>query len=119
MAFRGILVDRARRVDRRRGYRNPELGESEFVVQVGDWYKARLISPQSQESRGANEAAKETISAELLVEKEMTLEINDRIEVDSNELGNDTWVVIGAPDQLRKKRSILGQSVQIRKVTNL
>jgi hypothetical protein len=119
MAYLGALVDRARRVERRVGHRDPVLGESEFIEQPGEWYKARLVTPESSESRSEESAARENIQAELLMTKDMTLNIDDRVEVDSKELGRDIWIVVGQPKALRKKRTVLGQSVGLRKVKTL
>jgi len=119
MSYQGILVDKARKVERRVGHRNTTLGESEFVEQVGEWNKVRLVTPNSSESRSDNTAAQESIQAELLMLPDFDLSINDRVEVDSRELGRYIWIVQGEPNAMRKKRSVLGKTVALKRVSNL
>jgi len=120
MSFQGILVDRARRVHRLVGHRNAELGESEQVVQYGDWYKVRISVPESTEEHPVNEAVENRLKAELLMPKDFALDINDRIEVESKELEiSGIWLLEGQPAWIRKKRSVLGKRANVVKVTTI
>lgn len=117
MSFQSALVDRARRVHRLVGYRDEALGESEFVTQYDEWYKCRLNPPDSSEDHGVNEAVSYKIRAEILIPKEMELDFNDRIEIDSKQLGRAIWLIEAQPQYLRRKRSIIGKTATVIKVT--
>lgn len=119
MSFQSALVDRARRVHRLVGYRNPDLGESDQVVQYDDWFKCRLNPPDSSEDHPANEAVQYKIRAEILIPKNMDLDLNDRIEIESQELGTAIWIIEAQPKLLRRKRSIIGKSATVIKVTTI
>ncbi len=119
MSFLSALVDRGRKVESRVGHRDPALGESEQVVQYGQWYKVRLNPPDATETRGANEAAEERLQVEILLPKDFDLRANDRIEIESAELGTSVWIVVGQPQLLRRKRSVIGKTASVLQVSNL
>lgn len=119
MSFLSALVDRGRKVETRIGHRDPNLGESETIVQRGEWYKVRLNPPDSQENRPANEAAEHRLQTEILLPKDFDLNLNDRIEIDSAQLGRATWIVTAQPQFLRRKRSVIGQTATVLKVEDV
>ena len=119
MSFQSALVDRARRVHRLVGYRNPNLGESEQVVQYGEWGKCRLNPPDSNENRSASEAVKNRITAEILLPKDFDLDLNDRLEIESQELGTTVWIVENQPQLLRRKRSIIGKTATVVQIVDM
>lgn len=120
MSFQGVLVDRARRVQRLVGHRSSTLGESEQVVQYGEWYKVRLSPPTSTEEHSANEAAEDKMRADLLMPKDFVLNLNDRVEIESLDMDiAGIWLIVGQPTLLRKKRTVLGKSAVVLKVTSI
>jgi hypothetical protein len=119
MSFQSALVDRARRVHRLVGHRNPELGESEQVVQYGEWGKCRLNPPDANEGRAATEAIKSRITAEILLPKNFELDLNDRLEIQSKELGTSIWIVQDQPKFLRRKRSVIGKTATVLQIVDM
>ena len=120
MSFQGILVDRARRVHRLVGHRNEALGESEQVLQDGEWYKVRLSPPESTEDHPTNEAVQYRVRADLLMPKDFELDLNDRIEIESSDMNiSGIWMIVAQPTLLRKKRTVMGKSAAVLKVTTI
>lgn len=119
MSFLSALVDRGRKVESRMGHRDANLGESEVIIQHGPWYKVRLNPPDSQESRPANEAAEHRLQTEILLPKDFDINLNDRIEIESKELGTNTWIIVAQPQYLRRKRSVIGQTATVLKVEDV
>jgi hypothetical protein len=119
MSFQSALVDRGRKIETRIGHRDPALGESETLVQPGQWYKIRLNPPDSAEDRSGNEATKHQLRAEILVPKDFDLALSDRLEIESKELGRAIWIVDGDPKILRRKRTAIGKSATVIRVSNI
>jgi len=46
----------------------------------------------------------------------ISLSPNDRVEVESVQLGNNVWLVTGDPKPIRKKRSLLGFRAELKRV---
>jgi hypothetical protein len=96
------------------------LGESEQVVQTGEWYKVRITPPDSSETRSNNEAAQNREQAQMLMPVEFELDYNDRVEIDSKEMGlHGIWIVVDQPTYIRKKRVVIGKSVNIVRTANV
>lgn len=120
MSLRSTFVDRARRVHRVVGYRDPVLGESEQLVQYGDWYKVRLAPPDSTENHPENEAVQYRMQAELIMPVDFELDLNDRIEIESKELNaSGIWLIVAQPKYIRKKRAVIGKTCAVLKVTTM
>ena len=116
MSFLGVLMDRARKIERRKGMQNPELGESEFYQQFGDWHKVRLNPPENSESRVDSAGARNVSSSSIMTGPDFDLSHEDRVEIDSKELGTGVWTVIGEPTLIRKKRTLLGKTYRVQQV---
>lgn len=118
MSYRSVLVDKARRISYTRGTRN-NLGESDKITTYGKYFTARLVPAGSSESRSANRSSRETKETQLLYSTTGMLTINDNVEVVSKELGTAIWIVIGEPTPIRKKRTLIGYSATIRRVSDV
>ena len=116
MSFLGVLMDRARKIERRKGMQNPELGESEFYQQFGDWYKVRLLPPDHTEARSDNAGARNIANSSIMTGPEFDLSHEDRVEIDSKELGTGVWTVVGEPTLIRKKRTLMGKQYRVQQV---
>lgn len=122
MALTAALVDRARPVERRRSGRRVE-GRTVFGEARGAWFKARLELPQAPEGAEAPTGVRPVVTAPTLMYgvrdsdgQPVELTNQKRVEVDSKELGRATWDVVGDPQPIRKKRTLLGWQAQLRRV---
>lgn len=116
MSFVGVLMDRARKIERRKGMQNPELGESEFYQQFGDWYKVRLNPPENSENRVESGGSRIQANSTIMTTPDFDLSHSDRVEIDSKELGTGVWTVVGEPTLIRKKRTLLGKTYTVQQV---
>jgi len=116
MSFVGVLLDRARKIERRKGMQNPELGESEFYQQFGDWYKVRLNPPENGESRIESAGSRLTSTSTIMTTPDFDLSHDDRVEIDSKEMGTGVWTVVGEPTLIRKKRTVMGKTYNVQQV---
>lgn len=95
---------------------NPELGESEFYQQFGDWYKVRLNPPENGESRVESSGSRITSNSTIMTTPDFDLRHDDRVEIDSKELGTGVWTVVGDPFLIRKKRVVMGKTYNVQQV---
>jgi hypothetical protein len=112
VGLRRALVDRARvietvstgaKVDGRKVSRPVE----------GPWFPARLTLRESpeQSARGRTRVAKRPeLLADYVAEDgtRVELEADQRVEVDSADLGRGTWQVDGSPEFMRRRRGPVG-----------
>lgn len=121
MGLTGVLVDRARLVERVPAGRKVE-GSTIYSQVSGEWFKARLTLEQATEVTGTA-GGRQVSSTPLLllgikdVAGDPILITNeDRVEVDSKELGRDLWDITADPEPLRKKRRLIGWQAPLRRV---
>jgi hypothetical protein len=113
-----VLVDRGRAV-RRVPAGPPVEGTTEFAIEYGEWKRVRIRAdaPGGEGSTGATyrSDAQPTLLY-LSGERSLGLRAEDRVEVDSPELGRRVWEVVGDPKPMRKKRRVLAFRAQLRLV---
>lgn len=122
MALGTALVDRARVVWREPA--GPRVdGRTPFEDVHGEWFKARLTVPSTTESADPAGARRRVPVAPTLMYGVRDLaggpvevNSNQRVEVDSPQLGRDVWDVVSEPEPMRKRRTIIGWIATIRRV---
>lgn len=123
MGFGSALVDRARIM--RPGASTLKLeGRTQFAeIEPGTWFDCRLTLPTSPESLGPGSAYKRVVRAPTLLYAtedengdEFTLDPQDYIEVESEDLGTETWQVTAAPEPLRRKTGIIGYQTTLKRI---
>ena len=120
MGLQSVLVDRARPLRKVVGAERVE-GTTVVSAQTGEWFRARLTLPEATEQ--AQNGRKVTMpSPSLLYSLRdvsgnlIELAAQDRVEVESVQLGNYVWQVTGDPKPIRKKRTLLGYRAQLKRV---
>jgi hypothetical protein len=122
MGLNVALVDRARLVTKRQAGRVVD-GETLYADVYGTWFKCRL--ELGREGQSLDEATGERIvhrSPNLmhgfhdLVGEPVELNVEDRLEVHSRQLGDELWDVASAPQPMRKKRRVIGWEVTLSRV---
>ena len=120
MGLQSVLVDRARPLRKVVGSQRVE-GTTVVEAQTGDWFRARLTLPEAAEQ--TQNGRKVTMpSPSLLYSLKDTegnpieLAAQDRVEVESVQLGSHVWQVTGDPKPIRKKRTLLGYRAQLKRV---
>lgn len=119
MGLRAALVDRAYRV--RKGATSKRVeGSTIFTAQESEAIKARLSIQQAGERTEDGRVLTEP-QPTLIIYKRDTLgeeldwKATDRIRVESRELGTHEYEVSGDPQPMRKKRSIIGWTLTLRR----
>jgi hypothetical protein len=122
MSLRAIMVDRARVVRREKSGAKVE-GSSAFGDVKSEWIRARLdvqsrdrTSSQAAGGRPATESAQLILPMRDLAGGLVDVTADDRVEVKSRELGEHTFVVDGDPLPLRKRRTMIGYTLRLRRV---
>ena len=122
MAVGSVLVDRARPLYREQSAAKVE-GTSQQPFVSGEWFKARLTIPQSTEVQepGAGRRRVEVRPTLMFAKRDVTgepvkLTVEDRIEVDSKQLGRAVYLLDGDPEPVRKRRTINHYEVTIRRI---
>jgi hypothetical protein len=120
MGLQSVLVDKARPV---RKVVNGARVEGTTVASVvtGEWFRARLTLAEAQET--TENGRKRTLPAPSLIYSLRDLGGNliqlaaqDKVEIESVQLGNNTWQVTGDPKPIRKKRSLIGYKASLKRV---
>lgn len=121
MAFGSALVDKARLVRQTTSGTKVE-GTTQYVDHEGEWFKARLELPNAPEGQ-VNPSRKRVVVKPTLLTKTRDLagepiefRASDRIEVESKQFGNTLWEAAGDPQPLRKRRTLLGWQLEMRRV---
>jgi hypothetical protein len=132
MALASALVDRARIVRRVPNDYKVD-GETGFVDAPGPWFKARLTIPESEEAVSGISSRRVGLDASTqrrrVVKRptlmfgtrdsegqQIVLTVEDKVEVDSRELGTEVWLVSADPGPIRAKRKVLGYTVTLRRI---
>lgn len=122
MGLNSALVDRARTVERRAAGRRVE-GRTIYGATRGAWFRCRLELPQAAE-RAGDPAGVRAVQVEPslmfgvrdLEGGVLRIANNVRVEVNSVELGDSMWDVVGEPQPMRKKRRVIGFTATLRRV---
>lgn len=108
MALGTALVDRAR-IHRRSKTSTKVDGERQMTESevIGDWFRCRLFSTSAteQQENGRREA---TERHEFIVGRKTLIKQSDEIEVDSKQLEGGMFMVAGPPEELRRRRTVIG-----------
>jgi len=120
MAFPGVLVDRARPIRKVVGAARVE-GTTTVASVNGVWFRARLsLSGTQEQAQNGRKITMPSPSLLYTLRDEagglISLSPNDRVEVESVQLGNNVWLVTGDPKPIRKKRSLLGFRAELKRV---
>lgn len=113
MAIGTALVDKGR-IHRRTKTSQKVDGERQMTESsiVGDWFKCRLFATSSTEVQrdGRREA---TQSHEFIVGRRTQIKASDEIEVESQNIPGGIFKVAGPPEELRKKRTVIGYKLTL------
>jgi hypothetical protein len=114
VAFKGCLVDRARRVVDTPTPVRVE-GTTQFATLNEAWFKCRFTympAPDSDDTQGGRRRSPRTGQFMCAMKDSdgnaLAIIASDRLEVDSKELGQAIFEVTGDPEPIRKKRRMLG-----------
>jgi len=55
----------------------------------------------------------------LVSRSRFDLDLNDRLEIESQELGTTVWIVENQPQLLRRKRSIIGKTATVVQIVDM
>lgn len=128
MALGAVLKDRARYVRNEPAAVKVE-GSTVMVSDSSPWFRARLemtALPESQDSQGRSRivpapslmfGVRDSEGNSLIRDDGgCVISAQDRIEVESRELGTAIWEVTGDPVPMRKKRTVLGYQAPLQRV---
>lgn len=122
MALGAVLVDRARAIVRAPTGVRVE-GTRQYGTVEGAWFRARLTlppQPETQEPAGGRRRVEKRptmLYAKLDENGEpVLLNVEMIVEIDSRELGRAFYQLDVDPEPLRKKRTVLGWEVALRRV---
>lgn len=124
MAYTAALVDRAR-LRRTQKSRDKVEGATRSSPVSGPWFKVRLQmvnTPETNVDPGSRPRIVQRPS--LLVARrdeqgeDVEIRAGDKIEVDSRQLGRETYEVASDPEPLRRKRRVMGWQVDVKRVAD-
>lgn len=122
MALGSALVDRARRIVKEPATSRVE-GTTIFEDVPGPWFRCRLFLTGDPESDDDQRSRRRTPRRPtLLVGRRDTegnvieLRADERLEVNSPQLGRAVWHIDGEPEPLRRRRSVIGWQVAVSRV---
>lgn len=122
MGLNTALVDQARVLGLASSALRVE-GTTVYEETMTAWFRARLEvgkpTGAPMEASGAQQSVKNPtlmVGVRDSAGRDITITGQDRIEVDSKQLGRETFEVVGDPEPIRKKRRVIGWTVQLRKV---
>lgn len=122
MAIGAALVDRARLIEKQAASAVRVEGTTQMALVNGAWFKCRLmISPNTEDTGpGDGNGRVRNIDASQLMwamkdENGDLVQVpfDAKVEVDSKQLGRGVYRIIAEPQQLRKKRSVIGHLASI------
>lgn len=98
-------------------------GSTQYVETTGAWFRARLTIPEAPRAAG-NDApgGQVNLSPTLMYElldsegQVVDLSINERLEVDSVDLGRRMYEIEANPEPIRKRRRVIGFQATLRRV---
>lgn len=122
MPVGSALVDRARRVYAQTTGVKVE-GTTQHVLTEGPWFRCRLMptdQPENPDASGGRRRVEKRPN--FMFEKldqhgePVNLTVEDKLEVESPELGRAIWKLLGDPVAIRRKRTINHFEVNLRRV---
>lgn len=117
MGLNAALVDRARVVRNVSAGTRVE-GRTPYTATPGQWFKVRLSLPSGSESQ-ASAGRSTSQQAQVMTGRKdvsgavLDVRASDQVEVVSAALGTYLFEVTGTPKPIRKKRRLLGWTVQL------
>jgi hypothetical protein len=122
MGLNAALVDRARPV--RKASAGIRVGGTHRYAGVrGDWFRCRLeLGPAGLDNTAPATHRKGTRGPSAMLallderSEPVAVSVEDRLEIDSPNLGQSLWDVIENPEPIRKKRRVIGWQVRLRRV---
>ena len=122
MSLNRALVDKARVLGKAASSQRVE-GTTLYVETRSAWFRARLELGQGAGGRAAATQAKQStrspevmVSVKDLLGQPVLINNQDRLEIDSRELGRTVYDVVGDPEPIRKKRRVIGWTVMVSRV---
>lgn len=122
MALGAVLVDRARVLRRQAAAQRVE-GTTPMVTVGGAWFRARLFLQGGREMEGEQASYRRVVPGPQLMYalrdadgQPIELGFDDRVEVDSPQLGRAVWRVNGEPEKIRKRRAVIGHLATLERV---
>jgi hypothetical protein len=126
MAITAVMVDRARLLSKEEAGRKVE-GTTQMADVVGPWFRARLFLPSAGEQDGPSgngTGRKKTVPRPQLMWAlrdseggDVEIHFDQKVEVDSTELGRAIWKVNGEPEKIRKKRRVIGHLADLERTS--
>lgn len=122
MGLNSALVDRARVINKRAAGRVVD-GTTIYGETEGEWFRCRLelgretetLDPATSE-RSVHRTPSLMVALRDLAGDPVELNVEQRLEIESRELGNQLWDVLSAPEPMRKKRKVIGWQATLRRV---
>ncbi len=120
MGFRGALVDKARAIGKSQTGVRIE-GTIFRTTERSEWFRVRFDPNPATEQRDDGEV-KSNLPATAMISRTdasgspVNLQGGDKLEVVSANLGNGTYMLTGDPEPLRKKRKVIGYTVNLLQV---
>jgi hypothetical protein len=122
VSLNNALVDQARVLGKAESSQRVE-GTTLYVETRSPWFRARLDLGQGAGSRKAATQAKQStrspsimVSVKNSIGEPVLINNQDRLEVNSKELGRSVFDVVGDPEPIRKKRRVIGWTVLVSRV---
>jgi hypothetical protein len=89
----------------------------------GEWFRCRLTLPSANQTPDAASGARKVVREPMLLwglrdlsGDPVELTVENRVEVNSRELGRAVWDVQAEPEPLRRRRRLLGYQTTLRRV---
>lgn len=123
MALGSALVDRARIIRQEAAQAARVEGSTVLARVEGNWFRARLELPQGTEGQAPDSGRRRGVRAPTLMFEsfdeenlDVTLTLEDYVEVESEQYGTTVWRVDGNPQPIRKLRAVIGFQANLRRV---
>lgn len=129
MSLSSALVDRARVIRSTVVTSGPQAvpvkveGTTVFSHQPGQWFSCRVDSPAAPKTRDAAGGRSRPDQRPMLIYEledddgnPVDLHADDRVELESEELGLATWLLVGEPQIDRKKVDLVAGEVSISRI---
>lgn len=123
MSLDAVLVDRAR-ILRQAATALKLEGRTQFAeVEPGTWFACRLTLPEPPETYDQARTYKRVVIVPMLLfgtddddGNPLAVVHTDMLEVDSDDLGHETWQVTSDPQPLRRREGMIGFQAALRRV---
>lgn len=122
MALGAALVDRARRVTKEASTVRVE-GTTPMAEVRSAWFRCRLFLGGDRESQGEDGSYVRSVRGPTLLYgvrdadgAVLDVGYDEKLEVESAQLGDALWRVAGEPEPLRKRRTVIGYQVTLERV---